>query len=82
MEIGPEGRRKPGRRSKGDRVFTGLRLPREYREAAEEIAKQDGLDVNDVLTRLVGEQLGMPVPDYCYPNSLRNVQQELPLKAS
>ncbi|GEL26465.1 hypothetical protein PSU4_54190 [Pseudonocardia sulfidoxydans NBRC 16205] len=82
MEIGPERRRKPGRPSKGDRVFTGLRLPRQYRTAAEEIARRDGLDVNDVLTRLVGERLGLPVPDYCYPDSASDAQEELPLKAS
>lgn len=71
-----------GRPSKGDRVFTGVRLPRTYRAAAEAIAKRDGIDVNDVVTRIVGEHLGLPIPDYCRPKTAPD-QQELPLtKAS
>jgi hypothetical protein len=81
MEIRRE-RRKPGRPAKGDRVFTGVRLPREYRVAAEELARRDGLDVTDVVTRMVGESLGLPIPDYCLPKTTSQ-QEELPLnKAS
>ena len=81
MEIRRE-RRKPGRPAKGDRVFTAVRLPREYRMAAEAIARRDGVDVTDVVTRMVGESLGLPIPDYCLPKTTSQ-QEELPLnKAS
>jgi len=75
-------RRTGGRPSKGDRVFTAVRLPRPYRALLEEMADRDGIDVNDVVTRLVGEGLGQPLPDYCQPK-VASEQEELPLnKAS
>jgi hypothetical protein len=50
MQTRPE-RRKPGRKSKGPRVQVPVRLPTEFYEAVEEIAKQDGIWITDVVTR-------------------------------
>lgn len=74
--------RKRGRPAKGDRIFTAVRLPVQYRAGVEAIAKRDGIDVQDVLTRIVGEYLSLPIPDYCLPKT-DGQQEELPLtKAS
>jgi hypothetical protein len=84
METRPE-RRKPGRKSKGPRVQVPIRLPTEFYEAVEQIAKQDGIWITDVVTRMVAESLGRPAPDYCHPKPVRPAhrQEELPLvKAS
>ena len=75
MQTRPE-RRKPGRKSKGPRVQVPVRLPTEFYEAVEEIAKRDGIWITDVVTRMVAESLGRPAPDYCHPKSQ---QEELPL---
>lgn len=67
---------------RGDRVLTSVRLPRQYREAAEQIAARDGIAVGDAVTKVFGEALGFPVPHYCLPKSTAD-QGELPLtKAS
>jgi hypothetical protein len=81
MDTRPE-RRKPGRKSKGPRVQVPVRLPTEFYEAVEQIAKQDGIWITDVVTRMVAESLGRPAPDYCHPKTDSH-QEELPLiKAS
>jgi hypothetical protein len=81
METRPE-RRKPGRKSKGPRVQVPVRLPVEFHEAIEEIAKRDGIWITDVVTRMVAESLGRPAPEYCQPKTTSQ-QEELPLnKAS
>jgi hypothetical protein len=77
MQIRPE-RRKPGRKSKGPRVQVPVRLPTEFYEAVEEIAKRDGIWITDVVTRMVAESLGRPAPAYCNPQPM-NQQEELPL---
>jgi hypothetical protein len=77
MQTRPE-RRKPGRKSKGPRVQVPVRLPTEFYEAVEEIAKRDGIWITDVVTRMVAESLGRPAPDYCHPKAT-NQQEELPL---
>lgn len=77
MQTRPE-RRKPGRKSKGPRVQVPVRLPTEFYEAVEQIAKQDGIWITDVVTRMVAESLGRPAPDYCQPTS-KSQQEELPL---
>ncbi|MEO7195625.1 MAG: hypothetical protein ABIZ05_12540 [Pseudonocardiaceae bacterium] len=71
-------RRKPGRKSKGPRVQVPVRLPTEFYEAVEEIAKRDGIWITDVVTRMVAESLGRPAPDYCHPKATSQ-QEELPL---
>lgn len=77
MQTRPE-RRKPGRKSKGPRVQVPVRLPTEFYEAVEEIAKRDGIWITDVVTRMVAESLGLPAPDYCHPKT-KHQQEELPL---
>lgn len=54
------------------------------REAAEAIAARDGIAVGDAVTKVFGEALGFPIPDYCLPKrDRRKPQEELPLdKAS
>lgn len=75
----PKARR--GRKPKGNRVGTFVALPIELRRAAESIARDEGLPLGDVITRLVAERLDMPAPAYCYP--AKQHQEELPLtKAS
>ncbi|MBC3189496.1 hypothetical protein H7X46_00230 [Pseudonocardia sp. C8] len=67
-------------------MATHVRLPRQMREAAEAIAARDGIAVGDAVTKVFGEALGFPVPDYCLPKHDRKKPQEeleLPLdKAS
>ncbi|MGB6161735.1 MAG: hypothetical protein WBF75_03990, partial [Pseudonocardiaceae bacterium] len=74
MQTRPE-RRKPGRKSKGPRVQVPVRLPTEFYEAVEQIAKRDGIWITDVVTRMVAESLGRPAPDYCQPTS-KSQQEE------
>jgi hypothetical protein len=77
MQTRPE-RRKPGRKSKGPRVQVPVRLPTEFYEAIDEIAKRDGIWITDVVTRMVAESLGLPAPAYCHPKP-KSAQEELPL---
>lgn len=67
---------------RGDRVSTNVRLPRHMREAAESIAKRDGIAVGDAVVVVFGQALGLPIPDHCRPKQARS-QEALPLdKAS
>ncbi|MGM0724151.1 MAG: hypothetical protein ACQEXM_27335 [Actinomycetota bacterium] len=80
-EIRP--RKKPGPKPKGPRTATPVYLPNELRAEAQEIARRDGLPLTSVITRMVAEALGRPVPSYCYPRQQIEAQEELPLtKAS
>lgn len=77
----PSSRRGAGRppRHTSARKATTVVLPLELRAALEDIAQAEGLSRGDIMTRLLAEGLGQPVPPYCRPRN----QQELPLdKAS
>lgn len=80
METRPA-RKKPGPKPKGERTPTPVYLPNDLRAEALEIARRDGLPLTSVITRLVAESLGRPVPDFCLP-VVQAEQEELPLKAS
>lgn len=81
METRPA-RKKPGRKPKGERTPTPVYLPNDLRAEALEIARRDGLPLTSVITRMVAESLGRPVPEYCHP-ATEVKQEELPLtKAS
>jgi hypothetical protein len=74
-------RRNAGRKRLPPRKATGVYLPLEIREAAEEIADREGIGLSPFLTRLIADALGLEAPSYCYPKV--EVQEELPLnKAS
>lgn len=77
----PSSPRRAGRPPKHTtaRIATKAVLPVDMRAAIEDIARAEGLAVSDVMTRLLAEGLGLPVPPYCQrPN-----RQELPFaKAS
>ncbi|GAA1092941.1 hypothetical protein GCM10009629_40870 [Pseudonocardia alni] len=64
---------------RGDRVATHVRLPRPMREAAEAIARRDGIAVGDAVTKVFGEALGFAIPDYCLSPRERATQNELEL---
>lgn len=52
----------------------------EVRQRVVELAAAEGVSLADMMTRLLSERLGLPVPPYCQP---RNQQEELPFdKAS
>jgi len=72
-------RRKPGPKPKGARTATLVYLPDEFRAEAQEIARRDGLPLTSVITRMVAEALGRPVPSYCQPRQQIEVQEALPL---
>ncbi len=62
-------------------MATPVYLPADLRAEAEEVARRDGLALTWVITRMVAESLGRPIPEHCYPKA--TTQQELPLnKAS
>lgn len=83
MEQARPVRRKPGPKPKGARTPTMIYLPDEFRAEAQEIARRDGLPLTSVITRMVAEALGRPVPPYCQPRQQVEAQEELPLtKAS
>jgi hypothetical protein len=74
-------RRKPGPKPKGERTATPVYLPNDLRAEVLDIAREQGLPLTSVITRMVAEALGRPAPDYCYPRP--SMQEELPLtKAS
>lgn len=49
------------------------------REAAEAIALRDGIAVGDAVTKVLGEALGIPIPEYCLSPRERAAQNELEL---
>ena len=63
---------------RGDRVQTHVRLPRPMREAAEALAARDGIAVGDAVTKVFGEALGFPIPDYCLPKPTSGAAQKAP----
>lgn len=75
------GAKKLGRPSLGDRVGTHVALPVDLRAEIEAIAARDEVTIGAVITRLLADSLGHPVPAYCMPRP--KGQEELPLnKAS
>jgi hypothetical protein len=63
------------------RTSTGVYLPVELRQAAEDAAQRQGLALSPYLVRIIAEAHGMEAPVNCYPRN--NKQEELPLnKAS
>jgi hypothetical protein len=83
MQNGQKAPRKRRRHWKGERVGTFVPLPVELRRLVDDVAKQEGLPLGDVLTRLVAEGLGTTAPAFCYPSTTDHAtQEELPLKAS
>ncbi|OLL70018.1 hypothetical protein Ae168Ps1_6271c [Pseudonocardia sp. Ae168_Ps1] len=49
------------------------------REAAEAIARRDGIAVGDAVTKVFGGALGFAIPDYCLSPRERATQNELEL---
>lgn len=70
-------RGRPGRKPKlaEGRVYTAAKIPLHYREVLDRQAEEEGIPLGDVITRLLGERLGLPVPAYCRPRN----QEALPL---
>ena len=69
------GRRGPA--PKGNRRQRTTMFEVDVLEAVEALAKKEGLDFSDVVTRACAREVGMPVPRYCYPKTL--AQEKLPL---
>lgn len=65
-------RKKPGRRSKGDRTQVNTRQPRVLADAAEAEAARRGLTLTDYIGQLLAGDLGIPY----------EVQEGLPLAKS
>ncbi|GAA5175063.1 hypothetical protein GCM10023321_80280 [Pseudonocardia eucalypti] len=68
---------KPGPKPKGVRVQFPTYLPVELHREVEALAKRDGIAMTWVVTRLIAQALGRPVPAYCFPTGAK--QGELPL---
>jgi hypothetical protein len=71
-----------GRRLKdpNGRKYTGAHLPLDLRAALDQRAEAEGRPLGDLITEVLAEGMGFPVPDYCRP---RERDPELPLdKAS
>ena len=70
-------RQKIGRPSKGDRVVTWTRLPRSDREVVDELARELGQPVGDVLAALVA--VGLKHRGEMTLPASKSKQEELPL---
>lgn len=68
-------RRPGGRKHKGPRHATMVRLPDPIYAEVARLAGGEGLPVTDYLTRVVAEAHGRQAPPYCYPPN----QTELPI---
>ena len=71
--------RKGGRKHLGERRPTMVRLREDLWNEVQEIAQREELPVSAVITRMVAESLGRPVPDYCRPKASGSTQEELPV---
>jgi predicted HicB family RNase H-like nuclease len=56
-------RRKTGRPSKGQRHRTTLRLPQTLAEAAQKLAEQRGVTLNDLVGELLAGEVGVAYSD-------------------
>jgi hypothetical protein len=50
-----------GRKSKGERVFRGARLPEYVDEALVDAAEREGLSISDLIANAVAARYGLPL---------------------